>query len=455
MITKFLESISDLLSKGHPRSVKAKKNIAFSFVIKGLDIFIGLAIVPISLHYLGVTKYGIWITISALVNWFGFLNIGLDHGLRNKFAEAIAQGNLIAAKKIVSTGYFIITVIMIFFFFIFLIINNYIEWHKILNTTIGLEHDLSLVGIIIFGSFSVRLITKLVSTIIIADQRPAIADFMLLIAKLFILILIVTLYFTTKESLIYLALVYSAIPVFTYILASIYFFLKDYSFCRPSFRYIDFSYITDLINLGLKFFTLQISFMVVFMTDNLIIAQLFNQDHVTSYYIANRFFSIILLGFTIIVNPMWSAYTEAYHKKDLNWIKSAIKKQKQIWYFIIFLIALMLLLANNIYKIWIGSTLKITFFLSLGWGIFILLRTKCMIFNNFLNGIGKINLQLYIAIFNILIHIPLAIFLAKFLNLGPAGVIFATNISLFIELILISKQYRKIVSGVAIGIWNR
>ena len=152
---------------------------------------------------------------------------------------------------------------------------------------------------------------------------------------------------------------------------------------------------------------------------------------------------------------MWSAYTEAYHKKDLNWIKSAIKKQKQIWYFIIFLIALMLLLANNIYKIWIGSTLKITFFLSLGWGIFILLRTKCMIFNNFLNGIGKINLQLYIAIFNILIHIPLAIFLAKFLNLGPAGVIFATNISLFIELILISKQYRKIVSGVAIGIWNR
>lgn len=40
-----------LITKGHERSVKAKKNILASFIIKGLGIAISLVLVPLTINY--------------------------------------------------------------------------------------------------------------------------------------------------------------------------------------------------------------------------------------------------------------------------------------------------------------------------------------------------------------------------------------------------------------------
>src|ERR1035437_1248303 len=75
---------------GHSRTVRAKKNITISLVLRGVSIFISLIMVPLTIHYISPVKYGIWITLSSIVGWFGFFDIGLGHGLRNRFAEALA-----------------------------------------------------------------------------------------------------------------------------------------------------------------------------------------------------------------------------------------------------------------------------------------------------------------------------------------------------------------------------
>ncbi|MBC7451263.1 MAG: hypothetical protein H7259_07215, partial [Cytophagales bacterium] len=79
-------------TKGNERSVKAKKNIAFSFIIKGLNIGIGFVLLPLTMHYVNDTKYGVWLTLSSIIGWLGFFDIGFGNGLRNKLAEAIAKG---------------------------------------------------------------------------------------------------------------------------------------------------------------------------------------------------------------------------------------------------------------------------------------------------------------------------------------------------------------------------
>jgi O-antigen/teichoic acid export membrane protein len=62
--TFFNTYISDFLNKGHKRSQLAKKNILASIIIKGINIAIGLTLVPLTIDYLNPTKYGIWITLS-------------------------------------------------------------------------------------------------------------------------------------------------------------------------------------------------------------------------------------------------------------------------------------------------------------------------------------------------------------------------------------------------------
>ena len=100
--------IKNFLSTGHSRSIRAKKNIFASFGLKGISILISFFLVPLVLNYIDITKYGIWLTLSSIIGWFGFFDIGLGNGLRNKFAEAIAKGQKELARIYVSTTYAIL-----------------------------------------------------------------------------------------------------------------------------------------------------------------------------------------------------------------------------------------------------------------------------------------------------------------------------------------------------------
>src|SRR4029079_7746068 len=77
---------SNSLNRGHERSARAKKNILASILIKGLSISVSLILVPLTIDYLNPSRYGIWLTLSSIVGWFVFFNVGLTQGLRNRFA---------------------------------------------------------------------------------------------------------------------------------------------------------------------------------------------------------------------------------------------------------------------------------------------------------------------------------------------------------------------------------
>ena len=83
--------LREFLSKGHQRSVKAKKNIIVSFIVKGFSIIVGLAFVPLTVSYVNPLRYGIWLALSSIIGWFSYFDIGFGNGLRNKFAESIAK----------------------------------------------------------------------------------------------------------------------------------------------------------------------------------------------------------------------------------------------------------------------------------------------------------------------------------------------------------------------------
>ena len=105
---------------------------------------------------------------------------------------------------------------------------------------------------------------------------------------------------------------------------SIVFFNSNYKLLKPSFKFVQFKHVNDLTSLGIKFFVLQVASVVIFTTDNLIITQLFGPAQVAPYSIALKYFNIAQMGFSIIITPFWSAFTEAYAKNDFGWIRNII-----------------------------------------------------------------------------------------------------------------------------------
>ena len=80
-----------LHSAKHERTRLVQKNIILSFLIKGLSIAIGLVFVPLTINYIDAERYGIWLTLSSIIIWFNFFDLGLGNGLRNKLVEAIVK----------------------------------------------------------------------------------------------------------------------------------------------------------------------------------------------------------------------------------------------------------------------------------------------------------------------------------------------------------------------------
>src|SRR5512135_2482246 len=107
----FIGKIKTLFFGGHARTTKANKNVFYSFFIKGVSIASQLALVPLTLHYLEKERYGIWLTLASLMGWFGFFDIGIGNGLRNKLSEALANNDTRQAKIYVSTSYGLVSAI--------------------------------------------------------------------------------------------------------------------------------------------------------------------------------------------------------------------------------------------------------------------------------------------------------------------------------------------------------
>jgi O-antigen/teichoic acid export membrane protein len=454
-----IKSIANLLisyfNEGHSRTVEVKKNIFVLFIIKIFSIGISLAIVPVTINYLNPTKYGIWLTLSSIVGWFSFFDIGLGNGLRNKFTESIAEGNHDLARSYVSTTYasllLIIGVVLIFFWSI----NPFLNWNGILNVSDEVINykELRLIAFVLFTFFLISFLFKLITTILISDQKPAKAAFIDLFGQIISLFLILFLIKTTESSLLLLSISLTGAPIVILLFASFWLFYGDYRLYRPSIKFIDFNKVSHLLNLGFKFFIIQIAAVILYSTNNVIISQILGPEEVAKFNIVFKYFSLLMMLFTIFISPFWSSFTEAWLKKDLYWIQNIMKKLGIVYLFFIALGIFLFLISKKVFSYWVGNSFEISFlisFLTLCW-IFVNIWNG--IFSQFLYGAGKIQLQMYIAIITAILNIPLAIFLGNAYSLE--GIILANILISSFGILIYPIQYFKLIQGKAFGIWNK
>ena len=70
------------LLKGDARTVKARKNVLASVLLKGIDGIVYLLFVPVTLGYLKSYEYGVWLTMNSILLWIDSFDIGLGNGMR-------------------------------------------------------------------------------------------------------------------------------------------------------------------------------------------------------------------------------------------------------------------------------------------------------------------------------------------------------------------------------------
>ena len=249
---------------GNIRSKKIKKNICFSFIFKGSDAVVQLLLVPVTLGYLNQYEYGIWLTLNSILLWINSFDIGLGNGLRNKLAEAVAKKDWFLAKSLVSSAFGMIFLLMLVIFAIGSVLIFNVDWNAILGADPNVVPHLLDVVYISFSIFCVHFMAKFIGNVYLAMQMPSINNFMVMCGHALSLITIIVLTKCTYGSLLYVAIAFSISPVIIYLIAIPITFLFVYRQLTPSIHLFRKDLVKDIFSMGILFFFLQISGVVLF-----------------------------------------------------------------------------------------------------------------------------------------------------------------------------------------------
>jgi len=406
------------------RTKNVKLHISLTFLYKALAIGLSYLLIPLTISYLNIEQYGIWMTLLSMVSWIAYFDIGLGNGLRNKLTQALSLNDIKLAKTYISTSYIAIGIISLIFFILFLIVFPFMKWNKIFNTNLIANNELAIAIFFTVFFFLLNFFLSLSNQMFYAYQEASRSSIKIVILNIFLIIAVYILTRVTAGKLLYLSLCYGISETVSNIIL-IYFFFKKHKDVIPSYKYIDLTKIKEIISLGAKFFIIQMACLIIFATDNMIITQILGPKEVTPYNIIFKLFNITV-AHGIILAPLWSAYTEAYEKGDIKWIKNTIKKLNILMIPIIITVLILIIFARDIINIWIGPNIQFSDSLVILMGIYAIISVWNNIYAYFLNGVGKLKLSLIISIFAAIANIPLSIYFAKYCGLGSSGVILGT-----------------------------
>ncbi|TMM58207.1 polysaccharide biosynthesis protein [Maribacter algarum] len=452
---KIFKKIQAFLGIESDRTKNISKHVLLSAIYKGGSIVANFMLVPLTLKFLSTEDYGVWMILSSFVAWFSFFDIGLGNGLRNKYAEAKAVGDMKSARGYVSTAYFTITAICSLLFIASLVVSYFADWAKIFNTSEDLNSQLNYLMPVVFACFSILLTVKLITSIYTADQNHSIQGKITFITALSSLLAVWLLTKLALSSLLLFGIVFSVIPVLILVGLNLYAFSNKYKKYVPNIKFFKKEYFNSIFGLGINFFIIQIAVIVMFSTDSFIITQLFSPEAVVPYTLSHKYVSISSMVFVILLTPFWSSITEAYTKKEYEWIKKSMRNLTKFSLLIIVFIVFLVLISPWSYQFWFGNKVEIPMILTICMGVFFVVTLSYAPFNFFLNGVGKIKLHMYSFAIGAILNIPLSVFLVKYFNLGVEGVILATIICVAPNLVLFPIQYSKLINKRAKGIWNK
>jgi len=449
-----ISKIKNRLLSGSERTILIKKNILASSLLKVISIVISLIIVPATIDYVNAERYGIWLTLSSIIAWLSYFDFGFAHGFRNRFAEAVAKDDHCLARKYVSTTYVVLAILFLAIMIITSIINRHIEWSNILNVSLCLNGELRAVFQILIIFFCINIVAQVFCTMLMANQRPASSVAITTVGSLISLISIIILTYTTTGSLEYLAIAFSGIPcLFTIIISIIVFSSGKYKKYAPSFKHIDFSLTKDIIGMGGQFFLIMMCMLLIFQFTNIIISRELGPESVTIYNVTYKIFSIVEMVAMIILTPIWSAYTDAYTRKDFDWMKHSALKLEKIGLISFPALVLLTIISPFLFKIWLGDEVNTSIYVSIAIAFFTFCKIMGAIYMYQLNGTGKVRIQLITYAIIAIFAIPAMIYSCR--QWGLVGVVIVPSLAFFMQFVICRIQLNKIINQTAIGLWNK
>ena len=402
---------------------KIQTDILWLFGAKGTLLLANFVVISITLDLLSTKIYGVWITLYTTISWLSFFDLGLGNGMRNLFAVNRAIGNQEKNKQLVSTSYIIVLGIALILLIVGLPFVYYADIARFFNISDIAIPDLRCVLSLLVVVTSLQLITKLINSIFLADQKPALSSLIDCSGVVCSLLLLFILKDRLVGSLFNLALIITLPTFIISFIVTLFAFNKNYRKLKPSMKYFNLKISNKLINLGLRFFLIQLSALIILQGSNIIILKFIGAEEVSVFSLVYKYFNVIVTIFTLVLTPYWSFFTDSYAKNNYNQLKQGFKQLLISWLAISMVGVVMWIALPFSFKIWLNQELDIPAYLPVSLLLFSIFSNLGSVFIYFLNGTSSyLNFQLVIVLAFAALLYPLSAYLLP--TYGVLGVVF-------------------------------
>jgi len=400
---------------------------------KVISVLTMLITVPLTLHYLGAERYGMWMTISSVVLMLAFADLGLGLGLMNAVSEAHGQDDRQAASQYVSSAFFMLAGVAAIILLAFVIAYPFVPWAKIFNVTSPLAVREAGPAIAAFmACFALNIPLGVAQRVQFGYQEGFLNSLWESLGKVLGLLgVLLVIYF--QGGLLWLVLAMAGTPVLATFLNILWLFGYQRRWLLPRWHTASIIGAHKIMRLGLLFFLLQVAMAIGLNSGNIILAQMIGPEAVTQYNIPQRLFFVPMMLVTFLIGPLWPAYGEAIARGELAWVRTAFSRSVVAGLCISLPLSFFLvILGPRIISLWVGSHFHTSFLLLLGLGLWSAINPLVGSFAVLFNGASIVKFQLICNLSMAIANLGLSIALVHWI--GVPGVIYGGLIaySLFV-----------------------
>jgi O-antigen/teichoic acid export membrane protein len=365
-----------------------------SVVARSISVASALITVPLTLHYLGAERYGLWMAISSVIALMGFTDFGLGNGLINAVARAHGQNDSEMARRSVSSAFFLLLAIATVLACGFFIVYPLVPWAQVFNVkTQEAFADAGPAMAVFVGWFFIGLPLSVVPSIQAGYQEGFHNSFWQALGNTAGLVCLLVA-IAHEASLPWLVGLMAGMPVVATLANGIYLFWVRRPSLKPSLHAMTFSASRSILRTGFLFFVLQVAAVVTFSSDTLIIAQLFGSATVPEYAIPTRLFSLAPMILGMMLAPLWPAYGESTVRGDVVWIRKTLLRSMQLALLVTGVPCLLLVIfGHSLLHFWVGSAVKVSSPLLINMGVWTVMSGVGVSVAMFLNGTNSIRFQ--------------------------------------------------------------
>lgn len=417
------------------------QQIGLGAIFKSISVVLSFFFIGLLIKEIGQEKYGVWVTIFAMMTWISYLDFGMNSSIHTLVAGMSTKTDLKKLKNTILSGYLVLFIIALCI--IILVTFSLQQPKTILLIQRFWGFDISAKMIILaLNLASIILFFNLITGIVGALQRSSLTH---LAAAVGMSINLITIYYFNKLSLTsleYVIITYCVSVIIGLVIITAI-ALKETNFVNDITAFV---FQPSVFLKARSFFLINFSVIFLFTTDRFLISILLGPKVVTEYDLIYRLAGIILLIHSLINMPTWGPYAQKWAQNDLVWIKKKLKYQKIAGIILIFTTMCILIYASELINIWTGLEIEFTILQRTLVCTLIAVNVFNNIFATFINATGLLKLQTITAIFAATINIPLSIFIVKYYSFNYEGVILGSVIALSIPGIFLYFQSKKLLS---------